>query len=120
MVSRLFFQQYPYFGQIRAKSDHGYILWERTIRFISNGGNVSYDNPVLEFSDCIAITFEMEKNDTLHHKASGEMIMCPVRTAAELVPQIQSYPGTDGNIRRSLQYELDQERSKWQELYTTL
>ena len=75
----------------------------------TGGMLVSYDNPVLEFLDCIAMTFEMEKNDTLHHKASGEMIMCPVRTAAELVPQIQSYPGTDGNIRRSLQYELDQE-----------
>jgi hypothetical protein len=38
-----------------------------------------------------------EKNDTVHHKASGDMIMCPVRSAAELVRRIRGYPGTDGN-----------------------
>ena len=38
-----------------------------------------------------------EKNDTVHHKASGDMIMCPVRSAAELVWRIRGYRGTDGN-----------------------
>ena len=80
------------------------ILLLRNIRFIRNGRNVSHDDPApaLELSDCIAITFEMqkkeEKNVTVHHKALGDKIMCTVRTAAELVRQIRSYPGTDDNM----------------------
>ena len=38
-----------------------------------------------------------EKNDTVHHKALGDLIMCPVRSAAELVRRIRGYPRTDGD-----------------------
>ena len=62
---------------------------------------MSHDDPALEMSDCIAITFEMqkkeEKNDTVHHKSSGDAIMCPVKAAAGLVRRIRGYPGTDGD-----------------------
>jgi hypothetical protein len=85
----------------RAEQGRTKLLLLRNIRFVRDGKNVSHDDPTLELSDCIAITFEMqkkeEKNDTVHHKASGDMIMCPVRSAAELVRRIRGYPGTDGN-----------------------
>jgi hypothetical protein len=85
----------------RAELGRTKILLLRNIRFVRDGRNVSHDDPALELSDCIAITFEMqkkeEKNDTVHHKASGDAIMCPVRSAAELVRRIRSYPGTDDN-----------------------
>ena len=36
-----------------------------------------------------------EKNDIVHHKASNDKIMCPVKAAAALVRRIRSYPGTN-------------------------
>jgi hypothetical protein len=85
----------------RAELGRTKLLLIRNIRFVRNGRNISHDDPALELSDCVAITFEMqkkeEKNDTVHHKSSGDLIMCPVRAAAELVRRILGYPGTDGN-----------------------
>ena len=90
-----------YLNVPRAELGRTKILLIRNIRFVRNGRNVSHDDPALEMSDCIAITFEMqkkeEKNDTVHHKSSGDTIMCPVRAAAELVRRIRGYPGTDGD-----------------------
>ena len=58
----------------RAEQGRTKLLLLRNIRFVRNGKNVSHDDPALELSDCIAITFEMqkkeEKNNTVHHKAS--------------------------------------------------
>ena len=86
----------------RAELGRTKLLLIRNIRFVRNGRNISHDDPALELSDCVAITFEMqkkeEKNDTVHHKSSGDLIMCPVRAAAELVRRILGYPGTDGNM----------------------
>lgn len=85
----------------KAEQGRTKILLIRNIRFVRNGRNVSHDDPALEMSDCIVITFEMqkkeEKNDTVHHKSSGDTIMCPVKAAAELVRRIRGYPGTDGD-----------------------
>jgi len=77
------------------------ILRLRNLRFFKDGKLIEHDDPHLEFLDCIALTFEMqkkdEKNDTVTHKASGDMNMCPVRMAASIVRRIRSYKGADDN-----------------------
>ena len=82
----------------KAEEGRTKILVLRNIRFIRSGKVISHNDPQLECADCVAITFEMqktdEKNDPVHHKATGDPIMCPVRAAAELVRRIRSYQGT--------------------------
>ena len=79
----------------RAEEGRTKILVLRNFRFIREGKVLSHDSAELECADCVAITFEMqkkeEKNDTIHHKATGDRIMCPVRAAVELVRRIRSY-----------------------------
>ena len=62
---------------------------------------MNFDSPQLDLADCIPITFEMQKkddkNNTITQHATGDMTMCPVKMAAALVRQVQSYPGTDDN-----------------------
>ena len=69
------------------------------IRFIIDGKVIDHNDCRLECADCVAITFEMqkkeEKNDTVHHKKTGNHIMCPLRAAAELVRCSQSYQNTN-------------------------
>ena len=83
----------------RAEKGRTKLLQLQNIRFVRNGKLVSHDDPELDLSDGVAITFEMqkkeEKNDTVHHKASNDEIMCPVKAAAALVRRIRSYPGTN-------------------------
>ena len=62
---------------------------------------VNHNNPSLKYSDCINITFEMqkkdEKNNTTTHMASSNVTLCPVQAAAAIVRQIRSYPGANNN-----------------------
>jgi hypothetical protein len=57
---------------------------------------MSHNNLELEQADCLAVTFEIQKkedkNNTVHHKATRDQTMCPIKAAAELVHQIRSYP----------------------------
>jgi hypothetical protein len=68
----------------------------QNIKFIKDGKVIDHEDDRLEYADCVAITFEMqkkeEKNDTVHHKSTNDYIMCPVRAAAQLVRRIRSYP----------------------------
>ncbi len=77
------------------------ILRLRNFRFSKNGKLVEHDDPHLKLSDCISITFEMqkkdEKNDTVTQMASGDVNMCPVRMAAAIVRCTRSYDKTDNN-----------------------
>jgi hypothetical protein len=77
------------------------ILRIRNLRFFRDGKLIAHSNPHLEFSDCISITFEMqkkdEKNDTITQQASGAISMCPVQMAAAIVRRIRSYEGSDDN-----------------------
>ena len=71
------------------------ILRLRNVRFVKNGKVLHHDSALLHLSDCIAVTFEMqkkdEKSDTVHHKATNNANMCPVRAAAGIVRRIRNY-----------------------------
>ncbi len=75
------------------------ILRLRNLRFFKNGRLVEHNDPSLEYADCINVTFEMqkkdEKNNTTTQMASGDITLCPVRTAATIVRWIRSYPGAN-------------------------
>jgi hypothetical protein len=77
------------------------ILCLRNLRFFRDGNLIKHSDPHLEFSDCISITFEMqkkdEKNDTVTQKASVDINMCPVRMAASITRRIRSYKGSNEN-----------------------
>jgi len=82
----------------RAEQGRTKILVLRNLRFIRDGKVMNHDDLELEQADCLAVTFEMQKkedkNDTVHHKATRDAIMCPVRAGAELVRRIRSYANT--------------------------
>ena len=83
----------------KAEEGRTKILVLRNLRFICNGRVMSHDDAELELADRLAITFEMQKkddkNDTIHHEATRDQIMCPIQAAAELVRRIRSYPNTN-------------------------
>jgi hypothetical protein len=62
---------------------------------------LDHNNPHLKFSDCISITFKMqkndEKNDTVTQMSSGNVNMCPIRMGAAIVCRIRSYKGANNN-----------------------
>ena len=82
----------------RKKTD---ILRLRCIRFLREGRIISHDDPNLERADCVSITFESQKKDekfqTVTLLASGDILLCPVRTWATIVKRIRSYQGTNDN-----------------------
>ena len=71
------------------------ILRLRNVRFIKDGKALPHDSDFLHLADCVAVTFEMqkkdEKSDTVHHKATDNANMCPVRAAAAIVRRIRNY-----------------------------
>jgi hypothetical protein len=71
-----------YLKVTQAEKQRTKILRLRNLRFFKNGKLVEHDDPHLEFSDCISITFKMQKkdkkNDTITQMASGDVNMCPV------------------------------------------
>ena len=81
------------------------ILRLRNIHFFNNGRLVPHDDPNLEYSNCLNITFEMqkkdEKNDTTTQMASGDITLCPVRAAAA------SYPGANDDTPISAIWKYD-------------
>jgi len=83
----------------RAEEGRTKLLALKNIKFIKDGKVIEHDNFQLECADCVAFTFEMqkkeEKNDTVHHKKTGDLVMCPVIAAAELVRRIRSYPNSN-------------------------
>jgi hypothetical protein len=71
------------------------------LRFFTNRKLIEHNNPHLEFSDCISITFEMQKkdkkNNTITQMALGDINMCPVRMGTTIVQRIQSYKGANND-----------------------
>ncbi len=94
-------QSCEYLKVTQAEKRRTEILRLRNLHFFKDGKLVEHDDPHLKFSDCISITFEMqkkdEKNDTITQMASGDVNMCPVRMAAAIVCRIRSYNETDNN-----------------------
>jgi len=86
------------------------ILWLRN-RFFNYGRLDPHDDPNLEYSNCINITFEMqkkdEKNDTTTQMALGDITLCQVRAAAAIVRRIRSYPGANNDTPISAIWKYD-------------
>lgn len=87
------------------------VLRLRCIRFFKDGRALKHDNPLLEFADCVAVTFEFqkkeEKNDTVTQIYSGDDVLCPVRAWAAVVRRIWGYPGADWDTKVSAVWRND-------------
>ena len=77
------------------------ILRLRCIRFLREGKVIPHDDPNLERAGCVSLTFESQKKDekfqTVTLLATGDILLCPVRTWAAIVKRIRSYQGTNDN-----------------------
>jgi hypothetical protein len=73
------------------------IIKLKNIQFFRDGKLIDHSDPHLEFSECISITFEMQKNDKKHdtvtQMSSGDVNMCPLQMGAAIVCRIRSYYG---------------------------
>jgi hypothetical protein len=65
------------------------ILQLRCVRFFCMGRQLAHNNPWLEFTGTVSITYEWQKkdkrNDTVTHHATGEIVLCTVRQWAAVV-----------------------------------
>ena len=77
----------------------------RCIRFFKDGRIVPHDNLDLFYSDCVSITFEMqkkdEKMDTVTQIATTDRTLCPVRQWAAIVQRIWGYEGATADTKVS-------------------
>jgi hypothetical protein len=77
----------------------------RCIRFFKDGRIVPHDNLDLIYSDCVSITFEMqkkdEKMDTVTQIATTDRTLCPVRQWAAIVQRIWKYEGATADTKVS-------------------
>ena len=75
------------------------ILRLADIRFLREGEMIQHDDPKLEYSNIVAITFRTQKkeerHDTVNQQASNNILMCPARDWATIVKRIRSYPGAN-------------------------
>ncbi len=87
------------------------ILRLQNICFFKNGWLIKHKDSTLEYSDCICISFEMqkreEKDDTVTQMASGHITLCPVRAAAAIVCRIRCYPGANNDTPISTFWKYD-------------
>ncbi len=87
------------------------ILRLRNLQFFNNGRLVPHDDPNIEYSNCLNITFEMQKkdkkNNTTTQPSSGNITLCPVRAAVAIVRRIQSYPGANDDTPISAIWKYD-------------
>ena len=76
------------------------ILRVRNIKFVKNEKRLEYDDPQLEHSDIIMITFEFQKNDQrnvqIHMFRTNDSVLNPVKAWAKTVQRILKYP--NGNV----------------------
>ncbi len=74
------------------------LLCLQNITFFKDGHLILVPSADLESADSIAITFEMQKNDskfdTVIHGQTDDPVLCPVLQWAQLVNRILSYPNT--------------------------
>ena len=77
------------------------LLCLRNIRFFKDGRLLSTPSANLAFADCVAVTFEMqkneEKNEKIIHGRTDDPVLCPVKQWVLLVNLIWSYQGTTEN-----------------------
>ena len=67
-------------------------------QFFMNHKMIPLDSPRIGSADCVSITFVDQKNsqkqDTITMHASGDLILCPVRSWARVVQRVLSYKTT--------------------------
>ena len=77
----------------------------RNIRSLKEGIVLEHSNPLCEFAESVAITFEFQKkderNDTVTQKATDHAFLSPVKIWYEIVKRIRNYPGADDNTQVS-------------------
>jgi hypothetical protein len=78
----------------------------RNIAFIKDGEILDHSSAKLNLANCIAITFEQQKNDrkanTVTQWKTNNASLCPVKIWTSIITLIRSYKGTNANSPVSL------------------
>jgi hypothetical protein len=74
------------------------LLEVQNIRFYQNRREMPHNHPELHLADCVNITFHSQKNDerdaqVTQHR-TGDAVLCPVLSWANIIRPILSYPST--------------------------
>ncbi len=73
----------------------------RNIAFIKDGKTLDHSSTNLNSADCIAITFEQQKNkrkaNTVTQWKTNDVSLCPVIIWTSIITRIRSYKGTNPN-----------------------
>jgi len=81
-----------------AESKRTKLLCLRNIRFFKDNEEIPHSSKHLKSADCIAITFEFqknkEKNETICQDSTNDPILCPVKSWASIVTRIYNYKGS--------------------------
>ena len=68
------------------------------ISFQKEGIIIPHSSPLLPYSDCVSVTFELQKNDskceTITQWKTNQPTMCPVAAWAAIVQRIRAYPNS--------------------------
>jgi hypothetical protein len=77
------------------------LLALRNIRFFKGRHLMSHNDTLLHLADCVSITFELQKketmNDTITQHSSSDKVLCPVKVWAKIVQRISTYPNSSKN-----------------------
>ena len=88
------------------------ILKLADITFLREGEIIPHDNPELEYSNIVTITFRTQKKEerdnTVNQHATNDTLMCPVRIWATIVKRIRSYPSANDDTAVSAVWRNNQ------------
>ena len=81
-----------------AKNKRTKLLCIRNFRFFKNNREINIKSKNIANADCVAITFEFQKNDerneTVTQEWTDDPLLCPVKSWANTINRILSYPKT--------------------------
>lgn len=84
------------------------LLTLKNIRFFRKRRCIQHSDPLLQLSDCVSITFELQrrdsKNDTITQHKSSDQILCAVKVWSKIVKHLLSYNSSPATTVNTFQF----------------
>jgi hypothetical protein len=102
------------------------LLSIKNINFYRGKRRISHNDPLLHMSECVSITFELQKKETKNNiitqHQSTDTLLCPVKIWAKIVCRLNSYPSStpDTSVNTFLHNNLAVHKFTGQELLKRL
>jgi hypothetical protein len=93
------------------------LLTIRNISFYRGKRQIPHDDPLLQMSDCVSITFEQQKRETkgdiITQHRSNDPILCPVKIWSKIIRRLNSYKSSDPNTTVNTYFHKDSTTHKF-------